>query len=48
MATGTRAQKHSEDQMALLMQMINEGQQQQQERGAGEGATISERKAGAV
>ena len=29
MATGTRAQKQ-EEHMALLMQMINEGQQQQQ------------------
>ena len=30
MATGTRGQKHSEEQMALLMQMMTEGQQQQQ------------------
>ena len=30
MATGTRAQKHSEEQIALLMQMITDGQQQQQ------------------
>ena len=30
MAMGTRGQKHSEEQMALLMQMMTEGQQQQQ------------------
>ena len=46
MATGTRAQKQ-EEQMALLMQMINEGQQQliTQEQRAWREELVQEQKA---